>query len=79
MKKLAVLCSSVGVIGIALLVSGAIGALCWTYALNTWLVFFGKTIAIAWWQGALIGFVPMVGQLSIPVAVVTWILMMFLG
>lgn len=57
----------------------AIGALCWPYTINTWLVYSGKSAAVVWWQGALIGLVPVFGWLSIPAAVATWILMMFLG
>jgi len=61
-----------------LLIFAAIGSVCWPYAINSWLLFFGKTHRIVWWQGALLGFVPWIGQASIPVAVVTWILMLFL-
>ena len=63
---------------IVLCIGAAIGAICWPYTLNTWLVFFGKEPTIVWWQGALLGFVPVLGQASIPAAVVTWILMLFL-
>lgn len=73
---------SLGVVGVVLLIIFSIGALvgavCWPYTINTWLVFFGKEAVIVWWQGALLGFVPFVGQASIPAAVVTWILMLFL-
>lgn len=55
-----------------------IGAVCWTYSINTWLVFLDKTNQIAWWQGGLIGFVPWIGQFGLVVAIVTWILMLFL-
>ena len=53
-----------------------VGAICWTYTINTWLVFLGKTPIIVWWQGSLIGYVPIIGQLAIPAAVVTWIIML---
>ena len=59
------------------IMSSIIGAFCWTYTLNTWLVFFGKTAKVMWWQGALLGFVPYLGQLSIGAAVITWIFMLF--
>lgn len=61
-----------------LFISAVIGAFCWTYTLNTWLAFLGKPESIVWWQGALLGFVPYLGQVSIPAAVITWILMLFL-
>lgn len=64
---------------IILIVSAIIGAICWTYSINTWLVYAGKDPVIVWWQGALIGFVPYVGQFSIAVAVITWIIMLFLS
>lgn len=59
-------------------ISAIIGGFCWTYTINTWLLFAGKTATIAWWQGALIGLVPGLGQLSFPAAALTWIAMMFL-
>ena len=71
-----------GYVGIGILlilvISALIGAICWPYTINSWLAFFGKTPKIVWWQGALLGFVPWLGQASIPAAVITWVLMMFL-
>lgn len=64
--------------GIILLTSFFIGAFCWTYSINEWLLYAGKETQIVWWQGGLIGLVPVLGQLSIPFAVGTWILLMFL-
>ena len=55
-----------------------IGAFCWPYTINTWLVFFGKPPSILWWHGVLLGFAPFIGQASIPAAIITWILMLFL-
>lgn len=63
---------------VILLIFAAIGAVLWPYAINAWLVFLGKPAAILWWHGALLGFMPFIGQLTIPFAFVTWILMMFL-
>ena len=54
------------------------GALLWTYAINTWLVYTGKEAVVEWWMGGLLGLVPVVGQFSIPAAVLTWIIMLFL-
>lgn len=61
-----------------LIVSGIIGALCWPYAINTWLVYMGKPAQILWWHGFLLGFVPGLGQMAIVVAVVTWVAIKFL-
>ena len=66
------------VFAIVMTISFAVGSFCWTYAINEWLLFLGKTPQIVWWQGGLIGFVPFLGQLSIPIAVLTWILMLFI-
>ncbi len=57
---------------------GIIGMFCWPYSINHWLIFMGKEPCIVWWQGFLMGFAPFLGQASIPVMIITWILMMFL-
>ena len=69
-----------GCVGVLIfcLIFAVIGAFCWTYTINTWLAFADKPQVIVWWQGALIGFVPYLGRLSIPAAVVTWLLMLIL-
>ena len=56
-----------------------ISGLCWPYVINTWLVYGGKVPSILFWQGGLIGFVPGIGQLALPLTLVTWILMIFLN
>lgn len=61
-----------------MLFSAVIGTFLWPYAINSWMEFAGKEGTIVWWQGLLIGLVPVLGLLSIPVAVVTWILLMIL-
>lgn len=65
-------------IAIVMLISAVIGALLWPYSINSWLLFVGKPASITWWQGALIGFIPFIGQATIPVAFITWVLMLFL-
>ena len=51
--------SGLGVmIFILLAISGRIGAFCWPYTINTWLVFFDKPPSIVWWHGFLLGYVP---------------------
>lgn len=59
-------------------ISGIVGAICWPYTINAWLVYAGKAAVFKWWQGLLLGYVPGLGQLSIPAAVLTWIMIMFL-
>lgn len=60
-------------------ISALVGAFCWTYTINTWLMVAGKPPCVVWWQGALIGFVPGIGQAGLPLAVITWIAMLFVG
>ena len=56
-----------------------IGAFCWPYSINTWLLYVHKTPSVVWWQGALIGLVPGIGHLGLPIAVITWVAMLFLN
>ena len=67
-----------GFLLVVLFFSGIVGAVCWPYAINTWLIFLGKAPVIVWWHGFILGYVPFIGQAAFPVAVVTWILMLFL-
>ena len=64
---------------IACLIGAVIGAFCWPYSINTLLVLAGKEPSVLWWQGALIGFVPYIGHFAIPVAVVVWVITLFVG
>lgn len=79
-KKDAVLVPFIGVTGVIILlsISGLLGMFLWTYTINSWLVFAGKEPLVVWWQGFLLGYVPWVGQFSIPAAIITWIAMLFL-
>jgi len=54
------------------------GAITWPYIIGAWALYLGKTVAIAWWQGGLIGLVPVIGPMGIPVSVMTWIVMSIL-
>ena len=63
---------------VALAACSIVGAILWPYSINTWLAYAGKDPSILWWHGMLLGFCPLIGQITIPVAVVTWILMIFL-
>lgn len=64
---------------IVLCISAVVGAICWPYTLNTWLVFLGKPAAVLWWHGILLGFVPAIGQSSLVLAVLTWLIMLFIS
>ncbi len=59
--------------------SALIGAFAWPYAINEWLTFAGRPMCVEPWHGAIIGLVPGFGWASLPVAVITWIAMLFLG
>jgi len=63
---------------IHVIVGGFLGMLLVPYTLNSWLVFFGKESTIVWWKGALIGIIPGIGELMIPAAFITFVLMLFL-
>lgn len=66
-----------GVIIFIWLLSFVVGIFCWPYAIETVALMLGKTVTVAWWQGGLIGLVPALGQFSIPVAVIVWIVSLF--
>jgi hypothetical protein len=71
-------CSGVAVV-IVLCVSAIIGAFVWPYSINTWLEFANKEPVVVWWHGVLLGFVPAIGQVGLPLAAITWIAMLFLA
>lgn len=82
MKTLSSLVVLIGVpafMAIVALIVFAIGALLWPYSINTWLIYSGRDPALEWWMGGLMGFVPGIGQSCIPIAFITFILMLFLG
>jgi len=56
----------------------AVDALFWHYSLNTWLTYFGRTTVVLWWQAALIGAIPGIGQISLIIAFITWLAMLFI-
>ena len=55
-----------------------IGGFCWEYTINTWLEYNDSPNRIEFWQAGLLGFCPLVGQLSIPAAAITFVLQLFL-
>lgn len=57
--------------------SFALSSFCWTYSINTWLLWAGKEPAVEWWQGGLLGLVPGLGQLSPAAAALTWVVGFF--
>ena len=54
-----------------------VGGFLWPYSIEAWAGLWGKNVDVLFWQGALLGFCPVIGQATIPVAVATWILMLF--
>ena len=54
------------------------GAIVWPYIITTWAIYLGKTVVVAWWQGGLIGLVPGFGHMGVPLAILTWVLMLIL-
>ena len=73
------LISGLSVLGFILrMVMGAVGSYTWPYILNSWLLFMGKTAKVLWWHGFLLGIIPGFGEASIPIAIFTWMAMLFL-
>ena len=62
-----------------IIVCAPLGAWLWPYTINTWLVVADKDPTVLWWQGAIIGIIPGLGQIMIPGALLTWIIMLFIG
>jgi hypothetical protein len=56
---------------------GIIGAFTWPYSINTFLVMADKEPVVVWWHGFLLGLCPVVGEFTIPAAVVTWVVTLF--
>jgi len=48
------------------------------YNINTWLGWAGKPPAVKAWHGALIGLVPAIGEILVPISVLTWVVGLFL-
>lgn len=65
-----------GLVIIAAIVLVAAG--CNYYTINFWLDYAGKDTAFPLWACCVIACVPGIGQLSIPVAIVTFIISLFL-
>jgi hypothetical protein len=61
-----------------LIASAILGGFLWPYTLNSWLSYAGKPPTISFWVGALLGACPCIGQLSIPAAVATFVLLLFI-
>lgn len=61
-----------------LVLMALVGALLWPYSINAWLVFFGKAPVVVWWHGVLLGFCPIIGHATLPVALITFVLMLIL-
>ncbi len=50
----------------------------WTNSLNIWLVYFEKPKIDFFWTGYILGAIPGVNSISIPIAVITFIVHLFL-
>lgn len=55
-----------------------VNAILWPYTINTWLEYLGREGVIQWWQGVLIGLVPVVNKFVIGAAIITFILMLII-
>ncbi|MFW9899763.1 MAG: hypothetical protein ACFFDY_00570 [Candidatus Thorarchaeota archaeon] len=75
--------STIGLIAIVavfiyLLIFAPIFGGAWTYSLNTWLVYFEKPKIGFFWVGYILGAIPGINTASIPTAVITFIVHLFL-
>ena len=66
------------VIVMFVVVSMAVSSFLWPYSLNEWLLYTGKEPTVHWWHGAIIGILPPLGFISIPLALITFVFMLFL-
>jgi hypothetical protein len=67
------------ILPIVIIVITIILGLCWCYTVNTWLIFFDKTPSLKLWQGIIIGLIPYLDKLSVPITILTFILMFFIS
>ena len=67
-----------GVMIVFLIIFALIGSWLWPYTVNSWLEYFGKEPVLKAWHGALLGFVPILGQVMIPAAAITFVAMLIL-
>ena len=77
-RLIAWLASLGGFLFVVLGIVFAFGAVLWPYVINTWLTYAGKEPCLEWWMGGIIAFVPGAGQVCLPAAFITFILMLFL-
>ncbi len=79
MKLGAILGLQISILLVVFTITGILGGFLWPYTINEWLVFFGKEPKLTFWMGFVIGAIPTgLGQASIPAALLTWLVMMFI-
>lgn len=57
----------------------AVGAICWTGLLNELLMISHRPPIVQWWQGGLIGMIPMMGWIGLFGYVGSWMIKLFVG
>ena len=76
---LTIFCFPIAIVSLIILfISGIIGGFLWTYVINTWLVYFGYIPCVVFWHGFLLGIIPYIGYYSVPIAIITFIVMLIL-
>lgn len=63
---------------IAWILGGLLGGLLWKYSLNSWLIYTSRIPSVTFWNGILLGLIPGLGYLCVPLAGATYIFMLFL-
>ena len=60
-----------------LFLNALLGAVLWPYSINHWINWADGHGEFLWWHGALLAFIPGIGQLCMPAAIVTLIIITF--
>lgn len=58
---------------VLLVLSGLVGAVLWVYIINTWAIYLGKAVTFGVGSGFVLGMIPGIGQLSLPIAAITYL------
>ena len=64
--------------GIVDIINFILGAIFWTYSINSWLQFFGEPMYIPWYVCGFLGILPVFSGLTLSAAVITLVLMIVL-
>lgn len=55
-----------------------IGGWLWPYTVGFWTGYFGQLIVVPFFAGVILGLIPIIGYLTVPLAILTWVCSTFL-